>query len=250
MKIKNILVSQPEPKVDGHSPYKELADKHKLRIDFRHFIKVEGVPSADFRKDKINIAEHTAVIMTSRNAVDHFFRMCEEMRVPINQDLKYFCQTEAIAYYLQKYVIYRKRKVYHGKSSFADLMAVIKKHKDERYLLPSSDVQKTDVPQLLHEGKIKYTRAILYRTVSNDLSEVNIGDYEMLVFFSPAGIKSLYQNFPTFVQGETHIAVFGSSTLQAAQEAGLEVQVVAPSIEFPSMTMALEDHIKRNHKAK
>lgn len=250
MKIKNILVSQPEPKVDGHSPYKELADKHKLRIDFRHFIKVEGVPAADFRKDKINIAEHSAVILTSRNAVDHFFRICEEMRVAINQDLKYFCQTEAIAYYLQKYVVYRKRKVYHGKSNFSDLMVLIKKHKEEKYLLPSSDVQKPDVPQLLDEAKIKYTRAILYRTVSNDLSEVDIKEYEMLVFFSPAGIKSLYQNFPNFEQVETHIAVFGSSTHQAALDAGLEVQLVAPSVEFPSMTMALEDHIRKNHKSK
>ncbi len=250
MKVKTILVSQPEPKTDVVSPYMELAEKYKIKIDFRPFIQVVGVDVSDFRKDKVNLAEHTAVIFTSRNAVDHFFRMCEEMRVTISNDLKYFCQSEAVAYYLQKYVVYRKRKIYHGSIHFKELVPFLKKHKDEKFLLPSSDVLKPDVPATLDQAKINYSRAILYRTVSSDLSDLADVYYDILVFFSPAGIKSLFENFPEFKQNDTRIAVFGPTTSKAAEEAGLRIDINAPTQEFPSMTMAIEDYVKKVNKGK
>lgn len=250
MKVKTILVSQPEPKADVVSPYHELAEKNKVKIDFRQFIQVVGVDVADFRKDKINLADFTAVIFTSRNAVDHFFRMCEEMRVTVSNDLKYFCQSEAIAYYLQKYVVYRKRKIYFGNIQFKELMPFIKKHKDEKFLLPSSDILKPDVPMSLENAKINYTRGILYKTVSSDLSDLADVYYDILVFFSPSGIKSLFENFPDFVQNDTRIAVFGPTTTKAAEEAGLRCDIKAPSPEFPSMTMAIESYVKKVNKGK
>jgi len=250
LKIKSILVSQPEPKTDVSSPYQELAEKYKIKIDFRPFIQVEGVAHADFRKDKVNPAEHGAVIFTSRNAVDHFFRICEEMRIPISNELKYFCPSEAIALYLQKYVVYRKRKIYFGNGDFKDLLPHLKKNKDEKFLLPSSDILKADIPKLLNDNKFNYTRAILYKTVSSDLSDLADVNYDMLVFFSPSGIKSLFQNFPDFKQNNTRIATFGPTTLQAAEEAGLVVDIKAPSSKFPSMTMAIEAYVKEANKGK
>jgi uroporphyrinogen-III synthase len=250
LKVKTILVSQPEPKTDVVSPYNELADKHKIKIDFRPFIQVVGVDVADFRKDKVNLAEHTAVIFTSRNAIDHFFRMCEEMRVTVSNDLKYFCQSEAVAYYLQKYVVYRKRKIYHGNLVFKDLVPFLKKHKDEKFLLPASDVMKPDIPNTLDQAKINYSTAVLYRTVSSDLSDLADVYYDILVFFSPSGIKSLLENFPSFEQKDTRIAVFGPTTTKAAEDAGLRVDIKAPSPEFPSMTMAIEDYVKKVNKGR
>ena len=247
MKVKTILVSQPKPETDK-SPYFDLSDKCKVKVDFRSFIHVEGISSKDFRKDKIDIPNFGAVIFTSRNAVDHFFRICEELRVNVPDDLKYFCISESTALYLQKYVVYRKRKIFHGKQTIGDLMPLIKKHKGEKFLLPCSNILKQDIPETLDKHNIEYTPAILYKTVCSDLSDLENVNYDVLVFFSPAGIKSLFQNFPNFKQNETRIAVFGSTTAQAAEEAGLNINIAAPKPEAPSMTMALEQYIKKQNK--
>lgn len=247
MKVKTILVSQPEPQTEN-SPYFDLANKHKIKIDFIPFIHIEGVDSADVRKQKVNIPQHTAIILTSRNAVDHFFRVAEETRYSVPNELKYFCTSEAIAYYLQKYVVYRKRKIYFGNNTFSDLIPLLKKHKTEKFLLPTSDILKPEIPKLLKEAKIGYTRAIMYNTVSSDLSHLSDVKYDILVFFSPSGIKSLMENFPEFEQGETRIAAFGSSTHRALKEANLRLDIKTPSPKFPSMTMALEDYIKQVNK--
>jgi uroporphyrinogen-III synthase len=247
LKVKSILVSQPDPGAEA-SPYKDLADKQKVKIDFRPFIEVKGIEGHEFRKFKINLADYGSVIFTSKNAVDHFFRICEECRYQVPTDLKYFCMSEAIAYYLQKYVVYRKRKIYFGRLTFPDLIPMIKKHKDEKFLLPSSDLLKPEIPMLLESNKIKYTRAVLYNTVSSDLSDLKEVFYDILVFFSPQGIVSLYENFPDFKQNETRIAAFGPTTHKAVLDAGLRLDIKAPSPEFPSMTMALEDYIKKANK--
>lgn len=247
MKVKTILVSQPKPDSEK-SPYFDLSDKCKVKVDFRSFIHVEGISSKEFRKDKINISDFGAVIFTSRNAVDHFFRVCEELRLTVPDDLKYFCISESTALYLQKYVVYRKRKIFHGKQNITDLIPLIKKHKNEKFLLPCSNILKQDIPDALDKNGIDYTPAILYRTVCSDLSDLENVNYDVLVFFSPAGIKSLFQNFPQFKQNNTRIAVFGSTTAQAAEEAGLEINIAAPKPEAPSMTMALEQYIKKNNK--
>lgn len=247
MKVKSILVSQPEPQSEK-SPYHDLADKCKVKIDFRPFIHVEGVPSKEFRKDRIDIADYSAVIFTSRNAVDHFFRICEEVRHTVPDSMKYFCVSEAIAYYLQKYVVYRKRKIFHGRQRFADLMDIIKKHKKEKFLLPCSDIHKKEPLELLEKNKINFDKAILYRTVCSDLSDLKNVNYDVLVFYSPSGIKSLFENFPEFKQNNTRIAVFGPTTAKAAESAGLTVNIAAPQPEAPSMSMALEQHIKKTAK--
>ncbi len=249
LKVKSILVSQPKPESEK-SPYFDLAKKCNIKIDFRPFIHVEGIPAADFRKDRINISEHTAVILTSKNAVDHFFRMCQEMRVSIPDTLKYFCISESTAYYLQKYVVYRKRKIFHGKQTFLDLIDVIKKHKEEKFLLPCSDKHKEEVPEVLDQLNINYTKAILYKTVCSDLSDLADVNYDVLVFFSPSGIKSLFQNFPKFKQNKTRIAAFGPTTAKAVKEAGLKLDIHAPMPAAPSMTMALEQYIVKANKGK
>jgi uroporphyrinogen-III synthase len=243
-KVRSILISQPEPSTEK-SPYLELADKFKVKIDFRPFIHVEGVPAKEFRQERVNILEHTAVILTSRNAVDHFFRMCEEMRITVPETLKYFSISESTAYYLQKYVVYRKRKIFHGKQSFEDLMEVIKKHKNERFLLPCSDIHKRNITDLLDKYNIKYSKSIFYRTVCSDLSDLADIKYDMLVFFSPSGIESLFKNFPDFKQNGTRIAAFGSTTANAVKEAGLRLDVHAPAPGLPSMSMAIEHYIKK-----
>tara|TARA_R110002072_G_scaffold118716_6_gene251184 strand:+ start:203 stop:952 length:750 start_codon:yes stop_codon:yes gene_type:complete len=247
-KVKTILVSQPPPQAEN-SPYFDLAQKHKLKIDFRQFIHVEGVEVGEVRKQKVNIPAHTAVILTSRNAVDHFFRICEEIRFNVPNEMKYFCTSEAIAYYLQKYVVYRKRKIYFGNGPFSDLIPLMKKHKDEKYLLPSSDILKPTIPNSLKENKINYSRAILYNTVSSDLSDLADVSYDILVFFSPSGIKSLLENFPDFEQNDTLLAGFGSTTHKAIEEAGLRVDIKTPTPKLPSMTMAIEDYIKKSLKS-
>lgn len=247
MKVKTILVSQPEPKMEN-SPYFELAEKQKIKIDFRPFIHVEGVTTREVRSQKIDLSKFTAVILTSRNAVDHFFRIAEEMRFTVPNELKYFCQSEAVAYYLQKYVVYRKRKIYVGKRSFVDLINIIKKHKEEHFLLPSSDKLKEIVPKSLDEINVNWKRAILFKTVTSDLSDLEDVFYDILVFFSPSGIDSLFKNFPNFQQNNTRIAVFGNSTVKAAKKAGLKCNIKAPSPETPSMTMALEKYIVSANK--
>lgn len=247
MKVKTILVSQPAPKTET-SPYHELSEKQKVKIDFRSFIHVEGVSSREVRAQKIDLSKFTAIILTSRNAVDHFFRIAEEMRFKVPDSMKYFCQSEAVAYYLQKYVVYRKRKIYVGNRTFPDLAKLIKKHKEEKFLLPSSDKLKPLIPEELGKLEVNWTRAILYKTVVSDLSDLENVFYDVLVFFSPSGIDSLFQNFPDFKQNNTRIAVFGNTTIKAATEAGLKVNIAAPTPDTPSMTMALEKYIKEVNK--
>tara|TARA_B110000046_G_scaffold185647_1_gene228293 strand:+ start:9927 stop:10673 length:747 start_codon:yes stop_codon:yes gene_type:complete len=247
MKVKTILVSQPPPKTDT-SPYFDLSDKQKVKIDFRSFIHVEGISVKDVRGQKIDLTKFTAIILTSRNAVDHFFRIAEEMRFKVPDSMKYFCQSEAVAYYLQKYVVYRKRKIFVGNRTFPDLIKLIKKHKTEQFLLPSSDKLKPLIPIELDALAVNWTRADLYRTVVSDLSDLEDVFYDVLVFFSPSGIESLFHNFPNFKQNDTRIAAFGNSTVNAVTEAGLKCDIIAPSPETPSMTMALDKYIKLVNK--
>jgi len=216
MKVKTILVSQPAPKAEN-SPYLELSEKQKVKIDFRPFIHVEGVSAKEVRTQKIDLNNYSAIILTSRHAVDHFFRVAEEMRFTVPDSMKYFCESDAVAFYLQKYVVYRKRKIYVGGKTFEDLSKIIKKHKDEKFLLPSSDKLKEAVPSTLNALEINWARAIFYKTVMSDLSDLNDVFYDVLVFFSPSGIDSLFKNFPNFQQKDTCIAVFGNSTVKAAQ---------------------------------
>ena len=197
MKVKTILVTQPKPESEK-SPYFDLAKKFNIKIDFRPFIHLEGISAQEFRQTRVNILDHTAVILTSRNAVDHFFRMCTEMRVTVPDTLKYFCISESTAFYLQKYVVYRKRKIFYGKQTFNDLMDVIKKHKDENFLLPVADIHKQEIADTLTKNNIKFTKSIFYKTVSSDLDDLKDVNYDVLVFFSPSDITSLYQNFPKF----------------------------------------------------
>ncbi|CAI8319527.1 MAG: Uncharacterised protein [Polaribacter sp. SA4-10] len=243
MKVKTILVSQPAPKTET-SPYFDLSDKQKVKIDFRSFIHVEGISVKEIRAQKIDLSQFTAIILTSRNAVDHFFRVAEEMRFSVPDAMKYFCQSEAVAYYLQKYVVYRKRKIYVGKRTFPELTKLIKKHKEEAFLLPSSDKLKPLIPTELDKLGVTWTRADLYRTVMSDLTDLEDVIYDVLVFFSPSGIDSLYKNFPGFEQKNTRIAAFGNTTVKAVEDAGLVCNITAPSPETPSMTMALDKYIK------
>ncbi len=247
LKVKSVLVSQPKPQTEK-SPYFDLAENCKVKIDFRPFIHVEGVPAKEFRQQRINLLDFNAVIFTSRNAIDHYFRAAEESRVKVPDDMKYFCISEATAFYLQKYIVYRKRKIFHGQQTFADLIPLIKKHKDCKFLLPCSDILRSNIPNLLEENGIEFKCATLYRTVCSDLSDLKDVNYDVLVFFSPSGIKSLYQNFPDFKQNETRIAVFGPTTAKAAEDAGLKIDIAAPQPESPSMTRALELYIKKANK--
>lgn len=246
MKIKSILVSQPAP--NESSPYVEMAKKEKIKIDFRPFIHVEGVDNKELRTQKIDLTQYTGIIFTSKNAIDHYFRLAEEMRFHVPDSMRYICQSEAIANYLQKHIVYRKRKISFGEKNFSDLAALFKKYPSEKYLIPTSDVMSPDIPTTLDKANIDWTRAIMYKTVCSDLSDIKIKDYDMLVFFSPQGIKSLMKNFKSFKQGDTKIAVFGNTTQNAAEEAGLRVDVMAPSKETPSMTMAIEKYIKNMNK--
>lgn len=247
MKVKTILVSQPEPKIEN-SPYFDLQEKQRVKIDFRPFIHVEGVPAKEIRLQKIDLNNFTAIILTSRNAVDHFFRVAEEMRFKVPDTMKYFCQSEAVAYYLQKYVVYRKRKIYVGKRTFQELSPLIKKYKDETFLLPTTDKLKPQVPALLEEIGINWKQGTFYKTVVSDLSDLADVYYDILVFFSPSGIESLFQNFPDFKQNNTRIAVFGNTTIKAVEAKGLRVDIAAPTPETPSMTMALARYIEQANK--
>ncbi len=246
MKIKSILVSQPAP--NESSPYLEIAKKEKIRIDFRPFIHVEGVDAKELRTQKIDLTQYTGIIFTSRNAIDHYFRLAEEMRFTVPDSMRYICQSEAVANYLQKHIVYRKRKIAFGEKTFSDLAPLFKKFPDEKYLLPSSDILSPDIPRVLDASGVDWTRATMYRTVCSDLSDIAIKDYDMRIFFSPQGIRSLGENFPDFEQGATKVAVFGSTTEQAAKDAKLRVDVMAPTKESPSMTMAIEKYIRNLEK--
>jgi uroporphyrinogen-III synthase len=249
MKVKTILVSQPEPKVDN-SPYFDLQQKHKVKIDFRPFIHVEGVNAKEIRLQKIDLNNFSAIILTSKNSVDHFFRVADEMRYKIPEGLKYFCQSEAIAFYLQKYVVYRKRKIYVGQKDFIDLTPLLKKYKEEKFLLPASDQLNVEAKIILDNLKVNWTQAIFYKTVMSDLTDLSDVYFDILAFFSPTGIKSLFKNFPDFKQNNTRIAVFGSSTQKEALEHGLRVDIMAPTPEAPSMTMAIDKYIAKANKEK
>ncbi len=246
MKVNKILVSQPKP-TSEKSPYFEIAEKYGVEMVFRPFIKVEGLSAKDFRAQKVSIPEHTAIIFTAKTAIDHFFRLAEEMRVSIPDTQKYFCTSESIANYLQKYIIYRKRKIFASKTGkLADLIPAMQKHKTDRYLLAVSDVNNGADADLLAQSKVNFDRAVMYRTVSNDFAPDEPFDYDMLVFFSPQGIESLKRNFPDFNQGEIAIATFGPTTTKAAKDAGLRVDIEAPSPKAPSMTSAIDNFLAEN----
>jgi uroporphyrinogen-III synthase len=247
MKIKKILVSQPQPESEK-SPYHELAVKNNVKIDFRPFIHIEGLTCKEFRKQRVDILNHTAVIFNSKTAINHFFRIAEEMRVTVPDSMKYFCISESVAFYLQKYIVYRKRKIFYGQGKFSDLIDIITKHREEKFLVPLSDQHMEEIPQLLEHNNIRYTKAILYRTVCSDLSDLSAINYDVLVFFSPSGVKSLLHNFPKFKQNNIKIASFGETTAKAVKDAGLRLDLQAPMPHAPSMTMALDQFIKEHNK--
>ncbi len=248
MRVKNILVSQPKPADISKSPYGELSEKYNLNIEFRKFITIEGISSQEFRMNKNSFNGHTAVILTSRHAVDHFFRIAKELRHEIPDSFKYFCNSESIAYYLQKYVQYRKRKIFFGKQTFTDLLELIKKHSEEDFLVPTSDIPNQQMFVMLDKEKIKYAQGVIYRTVPSNLADVDIMGYDMLIFFSPAGVDSLIKNFPTYDQGEQLIAAFGPTTNQAIKDAGLRLDIPAPTQASPSMAMAIDEFLDMQEK--
>jgi len=248
LKIKKILVSQPRPTTEK-SPYFDISDKYNVKIDFRPFIKVEPVGVKEFRTQRISILDFSAIIFNARHGIDHFFRLCEELRITVPETMKYFCVSESVALYLQRYIHYRKRKVFYGASGkMPDLVTIMNKHADEKYLFVTSDVQNEETLSLLDKSKIKYTQAIMYRTVSNDFGPDEEFNYDMLIFFSPVGIQSLLKNFPDFQQGDIQIGCFGATTAQAVRDAKLRLDVEAPLPGMPSMTMALENYLKENLK--
>ena len=247
MKVKTILVSQTKPTIP-HSPFFELEKSRKIKIDFEPFIHVKPVSVKEIRLQKIDLTMFTAIILTSRYAVDHYFRVCEKMRFKVPDSMKYFCQSEAVAFYLQKYVVYRKRKIYVGQRKFADLCPLIEKYNTERFLLPTTDKLKAEVPKLLNKLEINWRQSVFYRTVISDLSHLADVSYDILVFFSPSGIDSLFHNFPNFKQNDTRIAVFGNTTVKAVENKGLRVDIAAPTAEMPSMTMALNKYIQEANK--
>tara|TARA_B100000683_G_scaffold272145_1_gene314699 strand:+ start:16 stop:777 length:762 start_codon:yes stop_codon:yes gene_type:complete len=242
MKVKKILISQPEPE-SKNSPYYNLAEKHKLKLKFKPFIHIEGVTSREFRRQKINLLDYSAVIFTSRSAIDHFFRLCEEMRVNMPQATKYFCMTESIALYLQKYILYRKRKVFHANGTTTSIKELIKKHKEEKFMFPCSDVHKKTIPDYIGELGAEYVEAVIYRTVYSDLSDLQVSDFDMIVFFSPRGIESFQDSFPEFEQGEIKMAAFGPTTTKSVAT-HWRLDVKAPEPQTPSMAMAIDNYLK------
>ncbi|MBZ5858053.1 uroporphyrinogen-III synthase [Flavihumibacter profundi] len=251
--IKKILITQPRPESDK-SPYFELGKKYGLSLDFHPFIRLEGIPSKDFRKQKVDLSQYSAVIFTSRNAIDHFFRICEEMKVLVSQDTKYFCITEAVALYLQKFILYRKRKVFYGADGTnKSMFDVINKHKEnEKFLYPCSENQQdNDIVSWLKSHKCEFATPFMYRTISNDLKQVlGAHDYDIICFFTPSGVKSLFDNYPAFQQNGTRIGAFGSNTSKAVEEAGLILDIKAPQPQTPSMVAALEQYLSATIKKK
>lgn len=247
MKIKSILVSQPEPANDK-SPFFNLAEKNKVKIDFRSFIHIEGISAKQYRASRVNILDHTAVIFSSKTSIDHFFGMCKELRITVPDSMKYFCISEQTAFYLQVYIVYRKRKIFYGKNRIEDLLDVLLKHKEEKFLIPLSDTHKKEIPALLTKHGLNFTESVFYKTVCSDLSDLADVNYDILVFYSPSGINSLMKNFPDFTQNSTKIASFGVSTAQAVKKAGLRLDIEAPNKNAPSMTMALDQFIKEHNK--
>lgn len=250
LKIKRVLISQPKP-VTEKSPYFDIAEKYNLTIDFRPFIKVEGLDAKEFRGQRINIQDYTAIVFTAKVAIDHFFALCEEMRIVMPETMKYFCVSESVALYLQKYIVYRKRKIFFSTTGKMDGLAPsLAKHNKDIYIVPVSDVHNDDMTKVLDDKKINCTKAIMYRTVSTDFTPEEIKQYDMLVFFSPLGIVSLFKNYPDFEQGNMAIGCFGAATAKAVRDANLNLDCEAPLPEYPSMAAALEAFIKENHKKK
>lgn len=244
MKIKRILISQPKPELE-RSPYFDIAKTHGVEIHFRPFVQVEGIPAKDFRKHRVDILSYTAIIMTSKNAVDHFFRICTEMRIIVPETMKYFCISETTAYYLQKYIQFRKRKIFFSNHSYADLVDLIrKKHKDDKFLLPCSDGPNEEYTAPLDRDGIKYAKAPLYRAVNSDITDVNITEYDMVVLFSSAGLNSLLNSFPNFKQNNTVIAAFGEQTARSINNSGLKFHILAPQPNSPSMASAMDLYLK------
>jgi len=243
-KVKSILVSQPKPN-DDDSPYHKLARKYDIKVDFRPFIHIEPVNVKEFRKQKVDVLSHTAVIFTSRNAVDHFFGLCRDMKIEMPSDMKYFCISEQTANYLQKYIVIRKRKIFTGSKTAQDLIEILKKHKNEKYVFPCSNIRKNDIPDFLENNEYTFSEAVIYETVASDLSDLAEVNYDVIAFFSPSGINSLLVNFPDFKQNNTRIAAFGPTTAKAVADAGLVLDIEAPMPNAPSMTGALEVYIKQ-----
>lgn len=247
-KVRSILISQPEPQTEN-SPYFDLIEKYKVNLEFRPFIKVESVDLKEYRKERVRINEHTAVIFTSLTSIDNFFRICKETRINLPEEMKFFCVTESIAFYLQKFIVYRKRKVFYPKTRDKSIYDMILKHKTDKFIFPRSNFCNNEMPDFLKKNKIKFTSTILYKTISNDLSDViDLKDFDILAFFSPAGIKSLFENFPKFKQNGIRIAAFGPSTCKAVEDAKLRLDIKAPTPQSPSMKMALENYIKKVNK--
>ncbi|MDR1356608.1 MAG: uroporphyrinogen-III synthase [Tannerellaceae bacterium] len=245
LKVKRLLVSQPKPETE-RSPYFDIAEKYGIEIDFRPFIKIEAVSAKEFRQQRISVLDYSAIIFTARTAIDHFFHMCGELRIMVPETMKYFCMTEAIAVYLQKYTVYRKRKIFFGQAGkVEELATLIGKHPKETYLAPVSDVHRDDLFRLLDAKKVRYAKAVMFRTVSNSFSDGESFDYDMLLFFSPSGIASLMKNFPDFKQNDIRIGCFGPTTAKAVKDAGLRLDVEAPTPEAPSMTAALELYLRK-----
>lgn len=242
-KVNRILVSQPKPSAEN-SPYHKLSEKFDVKVDFHPFIHIEPVSVKDFRKQKVDLLSHTAVIFTSRNAVDHFFGLCKEMRIEMPSDMKYFCISEQTANYLQKYIVIRKRKIFTGSKTAQDLIEILKKHKNEKYVFPCSNIRKNDIPDFLANNGYVFSEGIIYKTVASDLSDLAEVNYDIIAFFSPSGINSLLVNFPKFKQHKTRIAAFGPTTAKAVKDAGLILDIQAPMPNAPSMTGALEVYIK------
>ena len=246
--IKKILVSQPKPSSDK-SPYFDIAERYGVEIVFHPFIKVEGISSREFRQEKISLSDHTAIVFTSRHAIDHFFQLAKELRFIVPDDMKYFCITEQVALYIQKYVQYRKRKIFFGETGrFADLLPLMVKHKNERYFIPMSDVHNNEIKELLDSKKLRHTEGVMYRTIPNDLNTNEPFDFDLVVFFSPSGVQSLLKNFPNFQQGDMSIATFGPTTAKAVKEAGLRLDLEAPTPQYPSITSALKAFIEEHNK--
>ena len=249
MKIQKILISQPAPPCEK-SPYSDLISKYNVKIDFNPFIRVEPLTAREYRQQHINFLDFSAVIFTSKLHVDHFFKMCEELRVTIPETMKYFCMNESIAFYLQKYVVFRKRKIFFGNNTFEDMKDAFNKSRDCTYLIPITEPHKASTLEVLNKYNLKFTVSTLSRTVSNDMKGIHLHDYHIVVFFTPSGIKSLFENFPDFQQENLYIGTSGISTLQAATDVGLNVQIVSPTKEFPSITVALDAFIKKCLKEK
>jgi uroporphyrinogen-III synthase len=248
-KVSNILVSQPQP-TDDKSPYFVLAGKYGLNIDFQPFIQVEALDIKEFKKQKIDILTHTAIIFTSRNAVDNFFRLCNEAKLEMPSDMKYFCVSEQTSNYLQKYIVIRKRKIFTGQKTAKDLEEILKKHKTEKFLFPCSNIRKDEIPIFMAQNGFDFTEAIIYKTVASNLTHLSLNKYDIIAFFSPSGVTSLFENFPDFTQKKIRMAAFGPTTAKAVKEAGLILDIEAPLPNVPSMTGALELYIKKCNNIK